>query len=123
MTCKQQGIYPQGLSSGWQSCSYPQCDAFSQLNWHRVAQLTHRLGPGAVENVVVRERLEARGLSHGEVPKRAVGLKKHVLPTGNSVVAGLEGLRWLVEWTAGVPDVAPGTRVLLVVVPSGAVAG
>src|SRR6185437_3624785 len=62
------------------------------------------------KHVVVGKCLEARALSHREVPHTAVLAKEHVLATWYAVAAGFQGLSGPIVGATAVAVVATGTR-------------
>ena len=57
--------------------------------------------------VVVREGLNARGLSNSEVPHRVIRATQHVLPTWYAMIASLQGLGGFVKRASRVPWIRP----------------
>ena len=62
--------------------------------------------------------LHAGGLSHGEVPQRAVRTAEHILTTGNTIYACLERLSWWVELGARLPGIRARSRLADVIQPA-----
>lgn len=74
-------------------------------NWHRVADLPHRLGARTLEPVFVRKALDASALPNRHVSVSPIPTDENVLSARHSMHAGLYGLRGPIKVGATVPVV------------------
>src|SRR5258708_2925489 len=103
ITLDQEGdLAPKGFS-------YRVCDRSAQCWRHRVPQLPGNGIPFAFECPSIMECLETRHFANGVVPDVAIQLSQHVFASRDTVISSLDGFRWPVQVTTGMPCVRLGS--------------
>src|SRR5881392_913973 len=95
-----------------QSCAHTANHGFPESNRNRVANLAHILRPTALEDEIVRERLEAARLTHRKIAHIPIRVANHILAARNSVVPSFQSLCRVVECAARVTRIysRPGLK-------------
>src|SRR5207249_7906184 len=95
-----------------QSCAHTANYCFSKSNRYSVADLAHILSPTALEEVIVRKRLDAARLTHREIAHIPFWVAKHILASRNSMVPSFQRLCRVVESAARVARIysRPGLK-------------
>src|SRR5205823_6367680 len=69
-------------------------------------QLSCGRTPAALEHIRIWESLQPCALTHCEVAYTAVCMRKHIFPSGDTVISGFKRLRWPVKAASSMAGIA-----------------